>query len=106
MDSTPQVMSLKKQRMQGKLYLMYRLTALKLTCRVVAAKALLSSAILAGIFGFATTILFLFCVPDLNTLFSLNAPQPFVLVYEMALGKIGCVFMTIIAVLGMILVSD
>lgn len=85
---------------------MCRLPILKLICRVVAAKGLLSSAVLAGVLGFATTILFLFCVPDLNTLFSLNAPQPFVLVYEMALGKVGCVFMTIIAVLGLILVSD
>ena len=72
---------------------------------MVAAKGLLSSAFLTGVFGFATTILFLFCIPDLNTLFSLEAPQPFVLVYEMALGKAGCVFMTIIAVLGLILVS-
>lgn len=72
---------------------------------MVAAKGLLSSAFLTGIFGFATTILFLFCIPDLNTLFSLEAPQPFVLVYEMALGKAGCIFMTIIAVLGLILVS-
>ncbi|KAF8347950.1 amino acid/polyamine transporter I [Amanita rubescens] len=71
--------------------------------RVVAAKGLLSSAFLTGIFGFLTTILFLFCIPDLNTLFSLNAPQPFVLVYDMALGKAGCIFMTIIAVLGLIL---
>ncbi|KAK2462762.1 hypothetical protein APHAL10511_005280, partial [Amanita phalloides] len=71
--------------------------------RIVAGKGLLSSAFLTGIFGFATTILFLFCIPDLNTLFSLNAPQPFVVVYDMALGRAGCIFMTIIAVLGLIL---
>jgi len=69
--------------------------------RVVAARGLLSSAFLTGILGFLATILFLFCIPDLNTLFLLNAPQPFVLVYQMALGKAGCIFMTIIAVLGL-----
>ncbi|KAF8630535.1 hypothetical protein AX15_002857 [Amanita polypyramis BW_CC] len=71
--------------------------------RVVAAKGILSSAFATGIFGFATTILFLFCIPDLDTLFSLNAPQPFVQVYAMALGKPGSIFMTIVAVLGLIL---
>ena len=75
------------------------------TIRVTAAKGILSSAIMTGIFGFAATILFLICIPDLNTLFSLNAPQPFVQVYAMALGKPGSIFMTIIAVLGLILVN-
>lgn len=58
-----------------------------------------------GVLGFVTAILFLFCTPDLDTLFSLNAPQPFVLIYALALGKGGSVFMTIIAVIGLILVS-
>lgn len=65
----------------------------------------MSSVIATGVFGFATTILFLFCTPDLDTLFALNAPQPFVQIYAMALGKPGSIFMTIIAVLGLILVS-
>jgi translation initiation factor 5B len=72
--------------------------------RVVAGKGILSSAIATGIMGFITTILFLFCTPDFDTLFSLNAPQPFVQLYALALGKPGSAFMTAIAVLGLILV--
>lgn len=72
---------------------------------VVAAKGILSSAIATGVLGFATTILFLFCTPDLDTVFSLNAPQPFVQIYALALGKKASIFMTIIAVLGLIMNS-
>ena len=57
-----------------------------------------------GTLGFATTILFLFCTPDLDTLFSLNAPQPFVQLYALALGRGPSIFMTVLAVLGLILV--
>ncbi|KAF5322482.1 hypothetical protein D9619_001165 [Psilocybe cf. subviscida] len=48
-------------------------------------------------------ILFLFCTPDLETLFSLDAPQPFVQLYALALGKKSSIFMTIIATVGLIL---
>ena len=54
---------------------------------------------------FCLWILFLFCTPDLDTLFSLNAPQPFVQIYAMALGRGGSIFMTIIAVIGLIMVT-
>jgi translation initiation factor 5B len=72
--------------------------------RVIASKGILSSCIATGVLGFITTILFLFCTPDFNTLFSLNAPQPFVQLYALALGKAGSAFMTTIAVIGLILV--
>ncbi|KAJ7638435.1 amino acid transporter [Roridomyces roridus] len=70
---------------------------------VVAGKGILTSAFATGILGFITTILFLFCTPDLDTLFALEAPQPFVQIYALALGKGGSVFMTVIAVLGLML---
>ncbi|KAJ3737740.1 hypothetical protein DFJ43DRAFT_1148879 [Lentinula guzmanii] len=70
---------------------------------VVASKGILTSALATGVLGFFTTILFLFCTPDLDTLFSLNAPQPFVQIYVIALGRGASVFMTIIAVIGLIL---
>ncbi|EKM59529.1 uncharacterized protein PHACADRAFT_250094 [Phanerochaete carnosa HHB-10118-sp] len=70
---------------------------------VVAGRGILSSAIATGVLGFATTILFLFCTPDLDTLFSLDAPQPFVQLYALALGRPGSVVMTVIAILGLIL---
>jgi translation initiation factor 5B len=79
--------------------------AYPLVFSIVAGKGILTSALATGVLGFATTILFLFCIPDLNTFFSLPAPQPFVLVYALALGKKASIFMTIIAVLGLIMVS-
>lgn len=75
-----------------------------MNAKVIAGKGILSSCIATGVLGFITTILFLFCTPDLNTLFSLNAPQPFVLLYALALGKPGSAFMTAIAVIGLVLV--
>lgn len=65
----------------------------------------MSSAIATGVLGFITAILFLFCTPDLTVLFALDAPQPFVQLYALALGRGGSVFMTIIAVLGLIMVN-
>lgn len=72
---------------------------------VVAGKGILSSAVATGVLGFITAILFLFCTPDLTVLFALDAPQPFVQLYALALGRGGSVFMTIIAVIGLILVG-
>ncbi len=71
---------------------------------VIAAKGIISSAIATGVLGFITTILFLFCIPDLDTFFALAAPQPFVQVYALALGKGPSIFMTIIAVIGLMMV--
>jgi translation initiation factor 5B len=65
----------------------------------------LTSALATAFFGFVTTILFLFCIPDLETFFALDAPQPFVQVYALALGRPASIFMTAIAVLGLIMAS-
>nr|GAT54735.1 gamma-aminobutyric acid transporter [Mycena chlorophos] len=70
---------------------------------VVAAKGIFTSAAATAFFGFITAILFLFCTPDLDTLFALEAPQPFVQIYALALGKGPSIFMTFIAVIGLIL---
>ncbi|ETW84621.1 amino acid transporter [Heterobasidion irregulare TC 32-1] len=70
---------------------------------VVAGRGILSSVIATGVLGFITTILFLFCTPDLDTVFALDAPQPFVQIYALALGKKSSIFMTVIAVLGLIM---
>lgn len=69
----------------------------------VAARGIVTSAFATGGCGLAATILFLFCVPDNETWFALYAPQPFVQIYAMALGKGGAVFMTILAALGLIM---
>lgn len=73
---------------------------------IIAGKGILTSAIATGVLGFLTTILFLFCIPDLDTFFALDAPQPFVQLYALALGKGPSIFMTIIAVIGLIMVSE
>lgn len=73
---------------------------------VVSARGILLSVIATGALGFITTILFLFCTPDFDTIFTLNAPQPFVQIYALALGKKASIFMTILAVLGLIMVRE
>ncbi|KAI0043164.1 amino acid transporter [Auriscalpium vulgare] len=70
---------------------------------VVAGRGILYSAFATGILGFATTILFLFCTPPLDQVFALDAPQPFVQIYALSLGKGPSIFMTVIATLGMIM---
>ncbi|KAI0761761.1 hypothetical protein BC629DRAFT_1584115 [Irpex lacteus] len=70
---------------------------------VVAGRGIIYSVVATGCLGFVTAILFLFCTPDLDTLFSLGAPQPFVQLYALALGKPGSIIMTILATLGLIL---
>ncbi|KAI0069320.1 amino acid transporter [Artomyces pyxidatus] len=67
---------------------------------VTAGRGIITSVVATGVFGFAATLLFLFCTPDLNTVFALNAPQPFVQIYALALGKGPSIFMTIIAILS------
>ncbi|KAK4934118.1 hypothetical protein LTR66_015718 [Elasticomyces elasticus] len=69
---------------------------------VTAARGIFSSALASGILGFPIVILFLFCMPDLDTLYSLNAPQPFVGLYAMTMGKGGQVLMTVVWILGLI----
>jgi translation initiation factor 5B len=71
---------------------------------IVAGRGIISSTISTGVLGLITTILFLFCIPDLDTFFALDAPQPFVQVYALAFGKGPSIFMTIIAVLGLMMV--
>ncbi|KAI9507215.1 amino acid transporter [Russula earlei] len=70
---------------------------------VVAGRGIITSAIATGVCGFISIIVFLFCIPDLDTFFALAAPQPFVQVYAAALGKGPSIFMTALAVLGLIL---
>ncbi|KAF2232759.1 putative amino acid permease [Viridothelium virens] len=69
---------------------------------LTAARGIFSSAFASGILGFPIVILFLFCTPDLDTLYGLDAPQPFVGLYAMTLGRGGHVFMNIVCIFGLI----
>ena len=64
------------------------------------------AAVVTGVGGLLTTVVLLFCIPDITALFALNAPvQPFVLVYVMALGRGGATFMTLVATISGLFVS-
>ncbi|KEI37553.1 uncharacterized protein L969DRAFT_52636, partial [Mixia osmundae IAM 14324] len=54
-----------------------------------------------GILAFPVLILFLFCSPSLDVLFALDAPQPFVNLYALALGNGGQIVMTVVAIIGL-----
>jgi amino acid transporter len=69
---------------------------------LTAARGIFSSALASGLLGFPIVILFLFCMPSLDTLYGLHAPQPFVGLYAMTMGNGGQVFMVIICILGLI----
>lgn len=44
------------------------------------------------------------CSPDLDTLFGIAAPQPFVVIYDLALGRGGQIVMTTVAIVGLFIV--
>lgn len=72
---------------------------------ITAARGIFSSAVVSGVLGFPIVILFLFCTPDLDTLYAFAAPQPFVNLYALTLGQGGQVFMVIICIVALIFVS-
>ncbi|KAG8915020.1 hypothetical protein FRC02_004748, partial [Tulasnella sp. 418] len=63
----------------------------------VCALNMLRTVVVSGIGAFIALVIFLLSTPDIETMFSLNAPQPFVLIYSMALGRGGGTFMTVLA---------
>ena len=71
-----------------------------------AARGIFSSAIVSCVLGFPVVILFLFCTPNLDTLYSLGAPQPFVSLYALSLGRGGLIVMNIVCIIGLMLVSS
>ncbi|EGX92642.1 amino acid transporter, putative [Cordyceps militaris CM01] len=66
-----------------------------------AARGIFWSTVASGLGGFVVVILFLFCVPDANTLFSFGGAQPFVPLYAAILGEGGHIFMNIICVVAL-----
>ncbi|KAL2682441.1 hypothetical protein Neosp_006892 [[Neocosmospora] mangrovei] len=68
---------------------------------VAAARGIFWSTVVSGLGGFAVVILFLFCVPDAETLFSFGGAQPFVSVYAAILGEGGHIVMNIVCVMAL-----
>ncbi|KAF3406619.1 Thiamine transporter thi9 [Talaromyces pinophilus] len=68
---------------------------------VVAARGIFWSTVVSGLGGLIVIILFLFCSPDPDTLFSFGAPQPFVSLYAVVLGQGGHIFMNIVCIVAL-----
>lgn len=68
---------------------------------VNAAKGIFWSVVVSSVGGFLSIVLFLFCAPDANTLFSFGSPQPFVPLYALVLGQGGHIFMNAICIIAL-----
>ncbi|KAH6962678.1 amino acid permease [Ilyonectria sp. MPI-CAGE-AT-0026] len=68
---------------------------------VAAARGIFWSTIASGLGGFVVVILFLFCVPDAETLFSFGGAQPFVPLYAAILGDRAHIIMNIICIVAL-----
>ncbi|TKX24053.1 amino acid permease-6 [Elsinoe australis] len=72
------------------------------SANINSAKGIFYSALASGLLGIPTVILFLFCSPSLETLYSFTAPQPFVLLYSLTMGQRGHIPMVVVVVLSTI----
>jgi len=72
---------------------------------LVAARGVFYSALASGAMGFPMVILFLFCTPNFDTLFSFDSPQPFVNLYALALGQNAQIVMNLVSIVGLVLVQ-
>ncbi|BGP15065.1 hypothetical protein JCM10213v2_003020 [Rhodosporidiobolus nylandii] len=69
---------------------------------LASARGMFWSCVASGVLAFPLLILFLFCSPDTDTLFNIYTPQPFVTIYQLALGKGGQMIMTLVAIIGLL----
>ncbi|EAS30999.2 amino acid permease [Coccidioides immitis RS] len=67
---------------------------------LTAARGIFWSTVVSGLGAGATIVLFLFCAPDPETLFSFGSPQPFVPLYAVVLGKRAHIVMNVICVIA------
>ncbi|GAA6004927.1 hypothetical protein JCM10207_008454 [Rhodosporidiobolus poonsookiae] len=70
---------------------------------LASARGMFWSCVASGVLAFPLLILFLFCSPDLDTLFGIYTPQPFVTIYQLALGRGGQMVMTLVAIFGLLI---
>lgn len=73
------------------------------SAKKAAAKGVFWATVASALCGFPIIILFLFCMPPIETFYDTSAPQPFVQMYALALGPHAHVVMTIISMIGAIL---
>ena len=70
---------------------------------LASARGMFWSCVASAVLAFPLLLLFEFCSPDIDTLFSITTPQPFVIIYQLALGKGGQLVMTIVATVGLLI---
>ncbi|GAA5986636.1 hypothetical protein JCM10908_003832 [Rhodotorula pacifica] len=70
---------------------------------LASARGMFWSCAASGILAFPLLLLFEFCSPDVDTLFSITTPQPFVIIYDLALGRGGQLVMTVVATVGLLI---
>lgn len=73
------------------------------SAKKAAAKGVFWATVASALCGFPIIILFLFCMPSIETFYNTSAPQPFINMYALALGPRAHVVMTIISMVGAIL---
>ncbi|KAJ5475589.1 amino-acid permease [Penicillium diatomitis] len=74
-----------------------------ISAKKAAAKGVFWSTVASALCGFPIIILFLFCMPPIETFYNTTAPQPFINMYALALGPRAHVVMTVISMIGAIL---
>jgi len=74
-----------------------------LSAKKAAARGVFWATVASALCGFPIIILFLFCMPPIETFYNTSAPQPFINMYAMALGPRAHVVMTIVSMIGAIL---
>ncbi|KAL1869542.1 hypothetical protein Plec18167_007840 [Paecilomyces lecythidis] len=74
-----------------------------ITAKKAAANGVFWATVASAICGFPIIIVFLFCMPPIETFYDTGAPQPFINMYALALGPHAHVVMTIVAMIGAIL---
>ncbi|KAJ5832563.1 hypothetical protein N7474_000874 [Penicillium riverlandense] len=73
-----------------------------ISAKKAAAKGVFWATVASALCGFPIIVLFLFCMPPIEKFYDTRAPQPFIHMYSMALGR-GHVVMTVISMVGAIL---
>ncbi len=73
------------------------------SAKKAAAKGVFWATVASALCGFPIILVFLFCMPPIETFYDTAAPQPFINMYAMALGPHAHIVATIISMIGAIL---
>ncbi|KAJ5111494.1 hypothetical protein N7532_002029 [Penicillium argentinense] len=74
-----------------------------ISAKKAAAQGVFWATVASAVCGFPIIVLFLFCMPSIETFYDTSAPQPFINMYSMALGPRAHVVMTVVSMIGSIL---